>query len=155
MEPFSFLAHLPKLSRFWVTKFKINSNLSRTWIIKEFKPFERNLINSLKFWLHINFRNMNLHCLPCIQEVIIPLQVVNTTCFLNIQRHGLNLNSHFKTRYIDDYIVETLQNIVATIVTLGWHITRFSWFGNMCRTLCIKVILMIFLKLSSPLWLIQ
>jgi hypothetical protein len=62
---------------------------------------------------------MNLHWLPCLQEFGIPLQVVNITRFLNIQRQGLNSNLHFKPRYIDDDTVEALQNTVTTIVTLG------------------------------------
>jgi hypothetical protein len=34
---------------FWVRNSKNNSNLNLAWILKGFKPFGENLINSLKF----------------------------------------------------------------------------------------------------------
>jgi hypothetical protein len=57
----------------------INSNLNLPWILKEFKPFYKNLINSLKFHPHIIYMNMDLHWLTCIQKLEVPLQVGEMT----------------------------------------------------------------------------
>jgi hypothetical protein len=46
----------------------------------------KNLINFVKFWLHIKFKNMNLHWLTCMQTLEIPLDVVNMIWIHNIQK---------------------------------------------------------------------
>jgi hypothetical protein len=71
-----------------------------------FKPFGKNLRNSLKFYLHLTFKNMNLYLLTCIQEIGVPLQVVNRTWFKHTK--GFELEFEFKPRYNVDYIVKVL-----------------------------------------------
>jgi hypothetical protein len=56
-----------------------NSNLNLPWILKEFKPFWKSLINSLKFHLHLLQLNMNLHGLTCIQILEVPLWVAKSS----------------------------------------------------------------------------
>jgi hypothetical protein len=56
----SFLAQLQSHSGFHVTNSGTNSNLNLPWILKGFKPFWKNLINSLKFYLHMIFTKVNL-----------------------------------------------------------------------------------------------
>jgi hypothetical protein len=53
------------------------------------------------------------------QNLTVPLQVAIKTCLNKIQRKDLNSKLNFKPRYMVDYTVEPLKNIVATIVTLG------------------------------------
>jgi hypothetical protein len=50
-EQLSFLAPLPNHSRFVIRKPRNNSNLNLAWILKGFKPFWKNLINPLKFYV--------------------------------------------------------------------------------------------------------
>jgi hypothetical protein len=61
IEQNSFLAQFPNLSRFLIITFRSKSKLNFVWILKEFKPFGKNLINSLKFYLHMMFKNMKLY----------------------------------------------------------------------------------------------
>jgi hypothetical protein len=56
--------------KFW-NKFKFE--FSR--ILKGYKTFCKNLINSLKFHLHMVYLNMNLDWHACIQILDVPLQV--------------------------------------------------------------------------------
>jgi hypothetical protein len=53
------------------------TNLNSVWILKGFKPFGKNLINSPKFFLGMIFNTMNLDWLTCIQNFEVPLQVEN------------------------------------------------------------------------------
>jgi hypothetical protein len=52
-EQLSFWVQLPTPYGFWIKNPGINPNLNLAWILKGFKPFCKNLINSLKFHLHI------------------------------------------------------------------------------------------------------
>jgi hypothetical protein len=66
-----------------------NSNLNFPRILKGFKPFWKNLINSSKFHLHMICLNILLHWLTCIQILEVSLQVVKMTVkfVLNVAGH--------------------------------------------------------------------
>jgi hypothetical protein len=49
--------------------------LNISLILKGFKPFGKNLVNSLKFYLEIIFMHVNLDIHTCMQEFGVPLQV--------------------------------------------------------------------------------
>jgi hypothetical protein len=55
----------------------MNSILNLVWILKGFKPYEENLINSPKFFVYMIFKTVNLDGLICIEKIDVPLQVVN------------------------------------------------------------------------------
>jgi hypothetical protein len=73
---------------------------------KGVQTFRKNLINSVKFCLHINFKNKNLDWLTCIEEFGVPLQVVTRLGL--IYKEGFKFELEFKPRYIVDYIIEVL-----------------------------------------------
>jgi hypothetical protein len=58
-EKLYFLDQLQNPTGLQVINVETNSNLNLTWILKGFKPFWKNLINSLKFHLHMLYLNMN------------------------------------------------------------------------------------------------
>jgi hypothetical protein len=99
IEQISFLAQLQNLSRFWIIKIRNKSTLNLVWILKGFKPSDKNLINPPKFNLHMTFKNMNLDWLTCIQEFRVPLQMINMTLF--IKTKPIDLNSKNKTKVED------------------------------------------------------
>jgi hypothetical protein len=67
MEQLYLLAQLQTCSTCQVTNSITNSNLNLPWILKGFKPFMKNLLNSLKFHLQMLYLNINLHWLTCIK----------------------------------------------------------------------------------------
>jgi hypothetical protein len=74
----------PTSKSLWILNYKIQKqkfNLNLFSILKGCKPFGKNLINSVKFYLLMIFLNMNLHCLPCMQHLEVPFQVANMTWF--------------------------------------------------------------------------
>jgi hypothetical protein len=64
-EQLSFLAQLQIPSGFQVTISGRNSNLNLPCILEGFKPFWKNMINSLKFPLHMIFIKVNLVGYTC------------------------------------------------------------------------------------------
>jgi hypothetical protein len=53
----------------------INSNLNLPWILKGFKPWEKNLINFLKIYLELIFTKVNSVGHTCMQENEVSIQV--------------------------------------------------------------------------------
>jgi hypothetical protein len=86
-EHLYFLSQLQILSGFQVTKYGTNSNLNLPWILKESKPFSKNLINSLKFHPHMIYLNMNLYLLTFIQILDVPIQVEKELSLINFQKN--------------------------------------------------------------------
>jgi hypothetical protein len=80
-EKLYFLDQLKNTSGLHVTNSITNSNLNLPLILKGFKPFWKNLINSLKFHLLIIYLNMNLYLLTFIQILEVPLQVAKESLF--------------------------------------------------------------------------
>jgi hypothetical protein len=78
-----FWDELQNPTRLLVINSKTNSNLNLPIILKEFKPFWKNLINSLKFYLHMLYLSMNLHGLTYIQILEVSLQVGIVTWFIS------------------------------------------------------------------------
>jgi hypothetical protein len=85
-EQLHFLSQLQIPSGFQVINFGTNSNLNLPWILKGFKHFSKNLINSLKFYIHMIYLNMNFCSLTCIQILDVPLQMVNGHSLIQIQK---------------------------------------------------------------------
>jgi hypothetical protein len=73
----------PTSKSLWILNYKIQnkSNLSFVSILKGFKHFGNNLINSPKFYHLMIFMNMNLDGLTCIKKFEVPLQVTIMTRF--------------------------------------------------------------------------
>jgi hypothetical protein len=74
-EELYFLDQLQNLIGLQVINFGTNSNLHVPWILKGYKTFYKNLINSLKFHLYMIYMDMNLYWLSCIPILEVPLQV--------------------------------------------------------------------------------
>jgi hypothetical protein len=73
-EQISYLAQLQNPSIFWIIKYVNNSYLNLPWILKGFKTFGKNLINSLNLCLEIIFMNVNLDGQTCMQEFGVSIQ---------------------------------------------------------------------------------
>jgi hypothetical protein len=60
-----------------------NSEANPLWNLFEFQRGsnlpKKNLINSIKFYIHMIFQNINFYWLTCIVEIGVPSQVVNMT----------------------------------------------------------------------------
>jgi hypothetical protein len=78
-EQLSFLSQLQIPSGLQVKNSGTNSILNLPQILKGFKAFWKNLINSSKFHLHVIYLNIILHGLTCIQLLEVSLQVVKMT----------------------------------------------------------------------------
>jgi hypothetical protein len=75
-EQLFFLPPLPNPSGFWIRKSRNNSNLNLAWILKGFKPFWKNLINPLKFYVPKIYLNIILYWLTSIQILEVSLREV-------------------------------------------------------------------------------
>jgi hypoxanthine-guanine phosphoribosyltransferase len=84
------LAQLQISDEFHVINFGTNSNLNLPCILKGFKPFGTNLVNSLKIYLEVIFLNMNLVGHTCMQENEVSTQV-SLCLVLKIKEKSLNL----------------------------------------------------------------
>jgi hypothetical protein len=64
----SFSAQFQSPSGFGIINSRTNSNLNLPYILKGFKPFGKNLINLLKFYLEVIFMKVNLVFYVCIPK---------------------------------------------------------------------------------------
>jgi hypothetical protein len=74
-EQLLFLSQLQIPSGLQVKNSGTNSNLKLSQILKGFKPFWKNMINSIKLYIHMLYLKVNLHWHTCIQILEVPLQV--------------------------------------------------------------------------------
>jgi hypothetical protein len=73
-----------------------------------FNPFGKNPRNSLKFYFCMIFENVNLDWLTCIQDLEVPLQVVNEAWFKQYSKIRFEFKFELKPSYTMDYIVKIL-----------------------------------------------
>jgi hypothetical protein len=96
-------------NRIHVIDFGIDSNLNIPWILKGFNPSGKNLINSLKIFLDIIFRNVNLVLLTCIQILYVPFTSGKWLGLNNTQPKRIWIWIwNFKPSYTVEYTTEVL-----------------------------------------------
>jgi hypothetical protein len=77
IEQLSLLSQLQFPNRIHVKYFGTDSNLNLPSILKEFKPYEKNLVNSLNFYPASIITKVNLVGYTCMQEMGVSKQVSN------------------------------------------------------------------------------
>jgi hypothetical protein len=74
--------------------FGIDSNLNLLWILKGFKPSEKNLINSPKFSLNMVFTKVNLAGKTSMEEFWVTTQVSNDLVWIKEKSLNLKFKPH-------------------------------------------------------------
>jgi hypothetical protein len=93
-EQLSQLGQLQILNRIHSINFGTNLNLNFLWILKGFKPFWKNMRNSLKFTIDLIFTKVNLFGCTCMQEFWVITQISNDLVWIKEKSLNLKFKSH-------------------------------------------------------------